>query len=184
VAQTDPDFEPLLVTNRVFGGGFSSRLNQDLRETRGYTYGASSTVGTFRGVGLDTIAMDVQTPSTADAVGETVHDLDTLTASGVTPEELVRAREWLARSLPSRFDTGDSMMGTLRTLYLDDLPPDYFQSRPARLARITTDDVAAVAGQRFAAGAFTVVAVGDRAAIEGPLRALNLGPVSLRASEP
>jgi zinc protease len=184
VAQTDPDFEPLLVTNRVFGGGFSSRLNQDLRETRGYTYGASSSVGTFRGVGLDTIAMDVQTPSTADAVRETVHDLDTLTASGVTADELGRAKDWMARSLPSRFDTGDSTVKTLRTLYLDDLPADYFQTRPGRLARITAGDVAAVARRRFAAGAFTVVAVGDRAAIEDPLRALNLGPVSLRSPEP
>jgi zinc protease len=184
VAQADPEFEPLLVTNRVLGGGFSSRLNQDLRETRGYTYGASSSVGTFRGVGLDTIAMDVQTPSTADAVRETVHDLDTLTASGVTADELGRAKDWMARSLPSRFDTGDSTVKTLRTLYLDDLPADYFQTRPGRLARITAGDVAAVARRRFAAGAFTVVAVGDRAAIEDPLRALNLGPVSLRSPEP
>jgi predicted Zn-dependent peptidase len=69
----------------------------------------------------------------------------------------------------------------MRTLYLNDLTADYFQTRSARLARITADDVVGTARRRFTPSAFTVVAVGDRAAIEGPLRALNLGPVGLRS---
>ncbi|HEV7861168.1 MAG TPA: insulinase family protein, partial [Acidimicrobiia bacterium] len=179
LAQADPDYEPLLVTNRVFGGGFSSRLNANLRETRGYTYGAYSSVGNSRGVGLVSIAMDVQTPTTADAVRETIREVDTLTASGVTADELARAKQWLSGSLPSLFATRTKTVGTLRTLYLDDLPVDYYQTRPARLAHLTTADVAAVAARRFPSGAFTVVAVGDRSAIEGPLRALRLGSVSV-----
>ena len=180
VPRADPDFEPLLVTNRVFGGGFSSRLNANLRETRGYTYGAYSSVDASRGVGLVTISMDVQGDSTADAVRETLREVDTLTAAGVRDEELTRARQWMAGSVASQFATRSDTLGTLRTLYLDDLPVDYYQTRPARLAGLTPGDVVAVARRRFASGAFLVVAVGDRAAIEGPLRNLDLGPVSLR----
>ena len=77
VPRADPDFEPLLVTNRIFGGGFSSRLNANLREAKGYTYGAYSSVDASRGVGLLTISMDVQGDSTAAAVGETLREVDT-----------------------------------------------------------------------------------------------------------
>jgi zinc protease len=179
--RADPDFEPTLLVNRIFGGAFASRLNTNLRETRGYTYGAYSSVGASRGVGLLTISMDVQTDATADAVGETLRELDTLTTGGVTDDELTRARQWMTGSLATLFATRTETLDTLRTLYLDELPVDYFSARPARLARLTTADVGAVARHRFVSDAFTVVAVGDRAAIEQPLRALDVGPVSLRS---
>src|SRR5439155_3558454 len=122
VARSDPDYEPLPVTNDVFGGSFSSRLNQNLRERRGYTYGVYSDVGSLRGVGLLTIAMDVQTPATADAVRETIREADTLTASGVTADELRRAEQSLTGSIPSLFATRKKSLGPLRTLHLDGLP--------------------------------------------------------------
>ncbi|MDQ1500382.1 MAG: zinc protease [Actinomycetota bacterium] len=179
LARSDPDYETLLVTNDVFGGSFSSRLNQNLRETHGYTYGAYSDVDALRDGGLLTITMDVQGPSTADAVKETFHELETVTATGVTPDELARAKQSLTGSIPGLFGTRSKVLSTLRTLYLYDLPADYYRTRPGRLAGITSDTAAAVARRRFRPGAFTVVAVGDRAAIEAPLRALHLGPVSL-----
>ena len=181
LARSDPDYEPLLVTNQVFGGGFSSRLNTNLRETKGYTYGAYSDIDALRGIGLITISMAVQQPSTADAVRETLKEADTLTTAGVTPAELARATQYLAGSARTLFDSNNSTLSTLRTLYLDDLPADYYETRPARLARITTGDVAAVAQRRFPPDKFTIVAVGDRSAIESPLRALDLGPVGLRS---
>jgi zinc protease len=181
LARSDPDFELALVTNQVLGGGFSSRLNANLRETHGYTYGAYSDVDALRGIGLISMDMAVQTPSTADAVGEALHEAETLAGSGVTTDELARSTQYLAGSARTLFDTNSSTLSTLRTLYLDDLPADYYETRPARLARITTADVAGMARRRFAPDAFTVVAVGDRAAIEAPLRALNLGPVALRS---
>jgi zinc protease len=180
IARSDPDYEALVVTNDVFGGVFSSRLNQNLRETHGYTYGVSSDVDAHRGAGLLTISMDVQTASTADAVKETLRELDTVTASGVTADELKRATQSLAGSVPTLFASRTKTLATLRALSLYNLPADYFGSRPGRLAKITGDTAAAVARRHFSPGAFTVVAVGDRSAIEGPLRALNLGPVSLR----
>ena len=181
LARSDPDFEPVLVTNQIFGGGFSSRLNTNLRETHGYTYGAYSDVDALRGVGLISISMAVQAPATADAVREALDEADTLTTSGVTADELARATQYLAGSARTLFDTNSSTLATLRALYLNDLPVDYYDTRPARLARITAADVAAVARRRFAPAAFTVVAVGDRAAIEAPLRALDLGPVGFRS---
>jgi zinc protease len=181
LARSDPDYEPLLVTNQVFGGGFSSRLNTNLRETKGYTYGAYSDVDALRGIGLITISMAVQGPSTADAVRETLTEARSLVAGGVTDAELTRARQYLAGTARTLFDSNSSTLSTLRTLYLADLPADYYETRPARLARITTTEVAAVARRRFPPDAFTVVAVGDRAAIEAPLRALDLGPVGLRS---
>jgi zinc protease len=180
VARGDTDFEPLLLTNQVFGGGFSSRLNANLREEKGYTYGAYSSIGGARGVGLIRISLDVETSVTADAVDETLGELDTLVTAGVTDGELAGAKQWVTGSLASLFSTRSEMLDTLRTLYLGDLPADYFQARPARLAGLTTADVAAVAKRRFGSRAFTVVAVGDRAAIEEALRALDLGRVSVR----
>jgi predicted Zn-dependent peptidase len=124
--------------------------------------------------------MAVQEPSTADAVRETLKEADMLAATGVTPAELARATQYLAGSARTLFDSNSSTLSTLRTLYLDDLPADYYETRPGRLARISTGDVAAVARRRFAPDGFTIVAVGDRGAIETPLRALDLGPVGLR----
>ena len=181
LARSDPEFERALVTNQVLGGGFSSRLNDNLRETHGYTYGAYSDVDGLRGVGLISIDMAVQAPSTADAVREALHEAGMLATSGVTAEELARATRSLAGSARTLFDTNSSTLSAMRTLYLNDLPADYFQTRPARLARITADDVAGTARRRFAPSTFTVVAVGDRAAIEAPLRALDLGPVGVRS---
>ena len=181
LARADPDFELVRVTNQIFGGGFASRLNNKLRETHGYTYGAYSDVDALRGIGLITISMAVQGPSTADAVREALHEADGLATSGVTAEELARATQYLAGSVRTMFDTNSATLSTLRNLYLDDLPADYLQTRPARLARITTADVAGAARRRFAPTAFTVVAVGDRASIAGPLRALNVGPVPVRS---
>ena len=83
--------------------------------------------------------------------------------------------------LPSLFATRSDIVGTLRSLYLDDRPADYYDRRPGRLAGINAADVAAVARRHFPADTFKVVAVGDRSAIEAPLRSLNLGPVSPRS---
>ena len=182
VARADPDYEPLLVTNEVFGGAFSSRLNQDLRETRGYTYGVSSRVNAMRRAGLLTITMDVQTGSTADAVKETLADAGTLAGSGVTADELDRARQSLAGSLPALFSTATDTLSTLRTLYLNDEPVDYYRNRPGRLAGISGGDVAVVAQRWFQPGAFTVVAVGDRSAIQTPLGRIGVGPVTVTPS--
>jgi zinc protease len=177
----DADFEPLLVTNQVFAGGFSSRLNQNLREDKGYTYGAYSSVDALRGPGLITIDMDVQSESTADAVRETMAELDRLATGGVSDDELNRARQSITGSIPSLFATRSEVVGTMRSLYLNDRPTDYYRQRPGHLAHLTAADIAAVARRHFAPGAFTVVAVGDRATIADPLGALNLGPVSPRS---
>ena len=181
LARSDPDFELALVTNQVFGGGFASRLNTNLRETHGYTYGAYSGVDSLRGIGLISISMAVETPSTADAVRESLHEAEILAASEVTSNELARATQYLAGSARTLFDTSSSTLSALRTLYLNDLPVDYYETRPGRLARITTADVGGMARRRFAPDNFTVVAVGERAAIEAPLRALDLGPIGVRA---
>ena len=182
MARSDPDYEPALVANEVFGGAFSSRLNQDLRETRGYTYGVFSDVKAMRRAGLLTVTMDVQTGSTADAVAAALSDADHLSA-GVTADELDRARQSLSRSLPALFSTASKSLSTLRTLYLYDEPVDYYRRRPVRLAGIDGAAVAAMARRWFASAAFTVVAVGDRSAIDGPLRALDAGAVAT-APEP
>ena len=181
IAASDPDFEPLVVVNHIFGGGFSSRLNQNLRESKGYTYGAYSSLDTLRGTGLISITMDVQAESTADAVHETLGELDRLATGGVTADELTRARQSITGSIPTLFATRADVLRTVGSLYVNDRPPDYYTQRAARIAGLTPADLAAVARRRFQPSTFTVVAVGDRATIDGPLRALNLGPVTPRS---
>ncbi|HEX3112999.1 MAG TPA: pitrilysin family protein, partial [Candidatus Eisenbacteria bacterium] len=180
VKRSDPDYEKLDLMNTVLGGLFSSRINLNLREDKGYSYGAFSFVGQNRGVGNFIAGASVRADVTGPSVTEVLKEVTKLRDAGVTADELRMAKESTTRSLPANFETTFSTAGTLAGIYLYDLPLDYYQTLPSRLSAITTSDVAAVAKKHLVPERMVVVTVGDRSKIEPQLTKLNLGAVAYR----
>jgi zinc protease len=180
VTRSDPNYEKLLVMNEVLGGGFSSRVNLNLREKHGYSYGASSQLGRYRGVGPITVRSSVQTQFTGASVKEMLNEVTGMQNAPVSPDELNRAKESIIRSLPAGFITGTDLAATFGRVFIYDLPPDYYQGFPSRISQINAGDVQNVALQYLRPQDMKVVAVGDKASIVPQLAALSLGPVVFR----
>jgi zinc protease len=183
VTRADPDFEKLNVMNQVLGGLFSSRVNMNLREKHGYSYGAFSFVSENRGVGPIIVGASVREDVTGASVREMMNEVVTLRQEGVTEEELKLAKESIARSLPALFETTQSTVATVGQLYLYELPPDYYEGLPKRLEAITGEEVKAVADKHLRPDEMKVIAVGDRTKIDRQIQALNLGPIGYRTAD-
>jgi zinc protease len=180
VQRSDPDHEKLTVMNQVLGGLFSSRLNLNLREKNGYTYGAYSSLPENRLPGPYIMGADVRTDVTGASVKEMMNEVSGMLSAPVTSDELRLAKESVSRTLPAYFMTTASTAATFGQLYLLDLPPDYYQGLPARIASITAEDISQATQKHLRPGDMKVIAVGDRARIESQLAALKLGPIGYR----
>lgn len=171
-----PDYHVLEVMNTILGGSFTSRLNDNLRETHGYAYGAASRF-TYRRVGGTFLAAaDVHTPATAPAVREMVKEIDRM-AGPLPPADLERGRNLLAMSYAEDFETTRQIASQLAALAVYGLPDDTFATHVPRLLAVKADAVRRAARQHAPSSGLTVVVVGDRATVEGPLKQLGLGPV-------
>src|SRR5439155_1737335 len=118
VARSDPDFETLDAMNQVLGGLFSSRINMNLREAHGYTYGAFSALQEYRDPAPFTIGADVRTDVTGASVKEIMKEADGMVSGPVTADELSRAKESIARTLPAYFQSSASTANTVGQLFL------------------------------------------------------------------
>jgi predicted Zn-dependent peptidase len=180
VAPGDGDYLPLLVINRLFGVGVSSRLNASLRERHGWTYGMTSYVEARPAAGLFTIEGSVRTGVTDSAVAEIVREHRRLAAEPVPRDELSAAAEGLAGSFPASLLAAQALRTRLVNLLGWGLPLDFYAGYRERLTAITPAQARAAAGRLFDPASLVVVVVGDRARVEAPLRALGLGPVEVR----
>jgi zinc protease len=180
VKRSDPDFERLTVMNTVLGGLFSSRVNLNLRERHGYTYGASSSLGETRGVAPLFVGSAVRADVTGASVREMLGEAQAMTQAEVTPAELALAKDSIARSLPALFETTRSAVGTVGQLFLFDLPPDYYAGLPGRLSSMTAGEVFDATRHHLAPDRMLIVAVGDRAQAEPQIGGLELGAVAYR----
>ena len=175
--RSDPDFEKINLMNTVLGGLFSSRLNMNLREEKGYTYGAFSFLGENRGVGPLVVGASVRTDVTGASISEMFKEARGMTEKPLSEEELTLAKESISRSLPALFETTSSTVGTIGSLYLLDQAPDYYQTLPAQLESISAQDVFEATKRDLKPDVMMVTAVGDRAKILPQIQALKLGPV-------
>ncbi len=178
--RSDPDFERMDLANTILGGLFSSRINMNLREAHGYTYGAFSALSENRGQGPFLIGTSVRTDVTGASIDEILKEVHAMVEKPVTDDELRMAKESTIRTLPASFQSTGSTAGTIATLYLYDLPPDYYQTLPARVAAITGADVLAVSKKYLVPDRMLVIAVGDRSKIEPQIMKLNLGAVAYK----
>jgi zinc protease len=182
VARSSPDYVGIEVMNTALGGLVSSRINLNLRETHGYTYGASSTFVFRRGAGPFLIGTSVRTDVTAPAVAEIFHEIQRMREGVLTLEELATAKDSIARSLPSFFETTPESASSIGQLFVHNLPLDYYHDLPKEIERISAAGVQHIAWKYVRPEEMVIVAVGDRGKIETELAQLNLGPIEYRDS--
>jgi zinc protease len=186
--RSSPDYFALQVMNEILGGLFSSRINLNLREAHGYTYGAGSSFTFRRTPGPFQVGTSVRTDVTAPAVTEILSEIRKISATTVTPEELSMAKDSIERSLPSLFESVDGgyfdggTLGSVSDLFIYGLPLNYYSSISARLRAVDAAAVQAAAKKYLVPERMVVVAVGDRASIVQPLEA-QLGAAELRDPE-
>ncbi|MBX6331520.1 MAG: insulinase family protein [Gemmatimonadaceae bacterium] len=180
VARSTPDYFPIEVMNTILGGVFTSRLNQNLRETHGYTYGASSGFAMRRSAGPFIARAEVVAAKTDSALLEFMKELRAIHDT-VPRVELERAKRYLELQLPGQFESTGDIARQLAPLALYDLPLDFYDQYVRRVDQVTQRDVQRVADRYVNPTTMQIVIVGDRASIEGKLRALDLAPVSVRS---
>jgi zinc protease len=183
VPRSDPDYERINVMNQILGGLFASRVNMNLREKHGYTYGAFSFMQDNRGAGPFVVGAQVRSDVTGPAIAEMFKEVKAMQETPVTENELYLAKESVSRSLPALFETTNSTVGTIGQLYLFELPADYYSGLPGRIAGMTTGDVQDVAKKFLKPEAMKVIAVGDRAQIVPQIEKLGLGDITYRGSD-
>jgi len=176
--RSTPDFFPLTVTNTIFGGSFSSRLNLNLREKHGYTYGANSFFDMRVEAGPFTAFAGVQTDKTAESLKEFFVEFDGM-QQPVSADDLQRGKNYVALGLPADFETTGDVSRRLEEMVLYGLPDDYFARYVPAVQAVSVADVQKASRAWLPANTMAVVIVGDRKAIETGIRALNLGPVSV-----
>ncbi len=183
VNRATPDYEPIRIMNEVLGGLFSSRINLNLREAHGFTYGANSQFVFRRSAGPFVIATGVRTDVTAPAVVEIMKELDKMRTTDVSAEELTLAKDSFVRSLPAEFETSGNVSASTASIYIYDLGLDYFTKLGARINAVDVAAVRAAATKYLPADKMMVVAVGDRAKIASGLQALKLGAMEIRKTD-
>lgn len=179
----DPRNFDLDVLNGILGGGFTSRLNMNLREEKGWTYGAGSNVSDALGPQVFSVSTSVQTDRTADALSEIARELNEI--GGVRPpsgEELDLYRRGQVLTLSDRFETNNAMVGYLSYVTRFEHPYEWITTLPDRYAALTPEIVGAAASMLHP-DAMTWVIVGDLTRIEAGVRALGLGEVEVWDAE-
>jgi zinc protease len=179
VPRSTQDYFALTVMNTILGGSFTSRLNQNLRETRGYTYGAGSRFDMRRAAGPFMASAEIVAAKTDSALFEFIKELNGIRQT-VPPEELSRAKRYLQLQLPGNFETTQQIAAALVPVALYGLPLDYYNNYVQSIEGVTQADVARVAQQYINPGGLAIVIVGDRKSIEAGLKSANIGPVEIR----
>jgi zinc protease len=182
-ARSSPDFRPMQVMNLALGGLFSSRINMNLREAHGYTYGASSGFAFRRAPGPFQVASGIRTDVTAPAIDEIFKELRGMVEKPVGQDELSKAKDALANSLPGAFESSANAVGNFSNVFIYNLGLDYYTKYAAQVNAVTTDQALAMAKKYLVPDSMVVIAVGDRAKIEPELKKLNLGSIEIRDTE-
>jgi zinc protease len=182
-ARKTPDYPALEVMNAALGGLFSSRINNNLRETKGYSYGMFSQFRYDRTPGPFAISGSVRADATGASVAEIFKEVSRIAVQPMAAAELAGARDSQVLSLPVQFETNERIGATLAELFVFDLPADYYQRLPAQYAAVTAAQAQAAARKYLAPERMIVVAVGDRAKIGPQLDTLKLGAPELRDSD-
>ncbi len=170
-----PDFFPTLVMNAVLGGLFGSRINLNLREQRGYTYGASSYYDWRRGPGPFVVSTAVQSEVTTPALTEIFLEIDRIRGEKISDEELTLARDYLEGVFPIRYETTAAIASALATLVIHDLPADYYDTYRKNIHNVSADLVLQAATAHLHPSELQTVVVGDAQMIQSSLADSKFG---------
>jgi len=174
-----PDYHAALVANMILGGQFVSRINMNLREDKGYTYGVRTAFEFRRAPGPFVLHASVQADATADALREAIGEMRAIRGERpVTAQELELGRASLTRGYPRNFETADQVARGAAQLALYDLPNDYFTTFVPRVLALNEDTVTAAAAKHIDPSRLLTVVVGDRDKLGPSLKALDMGDVA------
>ncbi len=179
INRSSPDFYPLQVMNTVLGGAFTSRLNNNLRETKGYSYGASSGFATRRSVGPWTAGSEIVSAKSDSALLEFIKELKTIRET-VPAEELGKAKRFLTLGYADRFESTSDVAGGIAAVATLGIPLSELGAYQAKVDAVTAADVRRVAARYINPSALTIVIAGDRASLVPALGALRVAPVEVR----
>jgi zinc protease len=178
-ARSTPDYFPLSVVNMLFGGSFTSRLNLNLRERNGFTYGVRSRFGFRTRPGPFLVSTSVGTEVTAPAVREIIAELEGLVEGGPTDEEVAAARDFAAGVFGLQLETVGQIGTRLTQLVVYGLEDGYYHRYRDNIRAVTTEEAADAARRHIRPDEAQIVVVGDAETIRAPLEALGLGPVEV-----
>jgi zinc protease len=179
IPRNTPDYFPVVVMNAVLGGLFSSRINLNLREAHGYTYGAFSGFDWRRRAGPFAVDTAVKTAVTDAAAREILNEIERMRGEEIRPEELSLATSYLDGVFPIRYETTDAIAAALANLIIYGLADDYFDRYRERVRAVTAADALRAARTYLHPDRMQIVAVGDPSVVRGPLAALGVGPVTV-----
>lgn len=177
--RTTPDYAAIQVMNTILGGSFSSRLMSNLRETKGYTYGAGSSFQWRPLPGAFMTSADVRTNVTDSSLVEFFKEMRLLRDSLVGADELARAKAYLALGVPGDLESTAQIAGQITGLAAFNLPLSWLQEYVTQVNAVTATDVQRVARRLLPLDVATIVVVGDLAQIRAGIERLNLGPITV-----
>jgi zinc protease len=179
--RTSPDRVPLVVMNTILGGSFTSRLNLNLREKNGFTYGVRSRFAFRREAGPFSISTSVGTEQTVDAVREAMSEVVHLLDAGPTQEELDAAKDYIAGIFPLQLETTGQIASRVAQLLVYGLPDDYYSHYRERIRAVEMHPALEAARRHIRPEELTILVVGDAEALRAPLEGLGLGPVRVES---
>jgi len=178
--RSTPDYYALQVMNTMLGGMFQSRLNANIREEKGYSYGVGSSFAYGKGPGAFRAGGDIVAAKSDAALIEFMKELRGIRGERpITDEELSTAKDALTQRLPATFASAQSINTAIVSLWTQGLPDDYYQQYAAQIGAVQREDVVRVARQYVDVDHLVIVIVGDRSTIEGPLRATHVAPITM-----
>jgi zinc protease len=174
-----PDFHAVAVMAAILGGLFNSRLQMNLREEKGYTYGIGAGFDMRRGRGPFAVRTAVQTPATVPSITESLSELRRIRETPVTQTELDAARDYLVGVFPLRFETPGAVVGAVGGLFVHDLPDDELARYRSEVEAVTIEAVQKAAVDHIHADRLAIVAVGDADAVRAELEAARFGELEI-----
>jgi zinc protease len=170
ITRTNRDYFPLLLMHTILGANASSRLFMNLREHKGYTYGAYSSLDARRLAGTFRATAEVRTAVTGASLHEFFYELDRIRNEAVSADEITNAKSYLTGVFPIRIETQDGLIDQLVNIKMFDLPDDYLRTYRERVNAVTTDEIQAVAQKYVTPDAAAIVIVGDAAEINEQIK--------------
>jgi zinc protease len=178
-----PDFYAVQVMAAILGGLFNSRLQMNLREEKGYTYGIGAGFDMRRGAGPFSVRTAVQTAATVPSIAESLAELRRIRETAVTVTELAAARDFLVGVFPLRFETPGAVVGAIGGLFVQELPDDELARYRQEVEAVTVESVLKAAQDHIHPDRIAIVGVGDADAIGAELEAAGFGDLEIVAED-
>ena len=165
ITRTSPDYFPMLLMHTVLGANASSRLFMNLREEKGYTYGAYSSLDARRDGGSFRVSAEVRTPVTEDSLKEFFYELERIRNEPVSEKEIADAKSYLTGVFPIRLETQEGLIEQIVQIKMLGLPDNYLETYRQKIQDVQIDDVQRVANEYIRPDEAAIVVVGDGAEI-------------------